>query len=368
MLDKGRISSIQLLLLLIITDASTAFLYGPAAAIQLTGRDSWLSVSVFSSIFGLAVALVCIGLARRFPQQTFTEYLPQILGSIPGKILAAIYTAVFIHYTAVIINEGSTFIHVALLRETPVVVLEVIGALAAIYVVYLGIEVIARQNEIVWPVWTFSLLIILILVAKEINPDNLRPFLENGIMPVIKGGAVTSPFRGEIFLLLMLFPYLNQKQEALKTAGYYVLAQAVLPGIITATIIGVFGDTVPTYMIFPTYSLARYISVAQFLERIQILMVVMWMAGVIIKAAVFYHSAAIAAASTLGLKNYQITLLPIAVVSVTISRVFYGTQLQLTNFLYKVWPYYGGAVQLLIPAIILLIAIMLKKGGETHHD
>lgn len=368
MLDKGRISSVQLLLLLIITDASTAFLYGPAAAIQLAGRDSWLSISVFASVAGLVIALVCIRLARRFPQQVFTEYLPQILGGIPGKILAGIYTAVFIQYTAVILNEGSAFIHTALLRETPVIAIEIIGALAAIYAVYLGIEVIVRQNELVWPVWTLSLLIILFLVAKEINPDNLRPFLENGVMPVIKGGAVTSTFRGECFVLLMLFPYLNQKQEALKTAGYFLVAQAVVSGVITAAIIGVFGDIVPTYMIFPTYNLARYISVAQFLERIQILFVVMWMAGVIIKISVFYHCAAIAAASTLGLKNYRITLLPIAAAIVVISRVFYGTQLQLTNFLYKIWPYYGNTVQFLIPALVLLTAIIRKKGEGKCHE
>lgn len=368
MLDKGRISSVQLLLLLIIADAATAFLYAPAAAIQLAGRDSWLSVSLFASVSGLAVALVSIGLASRFPQQVFTEYLPQILGGIPGKILAAVYTAVFIHYTAVIVNEGSTFLHVAFLRETPVMVLEIIGALAAIYGVYLGIEVIARQNELSWPVWALSLLLILLLVAKEINPDNLKPFLENGIMPVIKGGAVVSPFRGEVFLLLMLFPYLNKKQEALKTAGYYVLAQAVLPGIITAVIIGVFGDIVPTYLVFPTYNLARYISLAQFLERIQTLVVVMWMAGLIVKMAVFYHSAGIAAATTLGLKNYRVTLLPIVMATVVISRVFYGTHLQLTNFLFKIWPYYGGAVQFLIPALVLLIAIIRKKGEVKHHE
>lgn len=118
-------------------------------------------------------------------------------------------------------------------------------------------------------------------------------------------------------------------------------------------------------MVFPTYNLARYISVAQFLERIQILIVVMWMAGLIVKMAVFYHSAAIAAATTLGLKNYRITLLPIAIATVVISRVFYGTQLHLTNFLFKTRPYYGGAVQLLIPAIMLLIAIIRKKGGEN---
>mgnify|MGYP000979484987 CR=1 FL=1 len=365
MLDRGRISSVQLLLLLIIVDAATAFLFGPTAAIQLAGRDSWLSVSVIASAFGLAVALVCIALARRFSQQVFTAYLPQILGKIPGKILAAAYAAVFIHYTAVILNQGSTFIHVAFLRDTPPMILDIIAILAVIYAVYLGIEVIARQNEIVWPVWILSLVVIFILAAKEINPHNLKPFLENGIMPVLKGGLLICPFRGEVFILLMLFPYLNQKQEAIKTAGYFLLAQTVVPALIAATIVGVFGDVVPAALAFPAYNLARYISVAQFLERIQVLIVVMWMAGVIIKATVFFHSAAVAAASTLGLKNYQVTVLPIAVAVVAISKVFYGTHLQLTDFLFKIWPYYGFAVELLIPAVILLIAIIRKKGGKN---
>lgn len=364
MLDKGRITSVQLLFLLIITDAATAFLFIPAGIIQFAGRDSWLGTAVFASLFGLAVALVSIGLARRFPRQVLAEYLPEILGGIPGKILAAAYTAVFVHYTAVIVNECSTFIHVAFLRETPLTILEILIALAAVYGAYLGIEVIARQNELVWPVWLLSLFVVLLLVAKEINPDNLRPFLENGVLPVLKGSAVIGPFRGEIFLLLMLFPYLHRKREALKTAGYFLVAEAVISGTITAVIIGVFGDIVPTYMLFPIYELAWYISTAQFLERIQILIVVMWIAGVIVKMAVFYHSAAVAAAATLGLKNYRITILPIMAATVVISRVFYGTHLQLTDFLFKILPYYGPAVELLIPALILLIAIIRRKGGE----
>jgi spore germination protein KB len=367
MLDRGRISSVQLFLLLVLTEAATAFLYAPSAVIHMAGRDSWLAPSL-ASIFGLAVALVCIALAKRFPQQVFTEYLPQILGKIPGKILAGIYTAIFIHLTSVIINQSSTFIHVAFLRETPLLVIEVFIALTSIYGVYLGIEVIARQNELVWPVWTLSILIIILLVAKEINPDNFRPIVENGIMPIIKGSALVSPFRGEIFLLLMLFPYLNKKQEVYKTAVYYLLATAFVGGLITAVLIGVFGDVIPVYMVFPTYDLARYISVAQFLERIQILIVVMWILGGIVKMAVFFHTSAIAAATTLGLKNYRATLLPILAGTIIISRVFYGDHLRLADYLFNIFPYYGWAVELLIPALVLVIAVIFKKGGKFLRD
>ena len=176
----------------------------------MAGRDSWLT-PVIASIFGLAVALVCIALAKRFPQQVFTEYLPQILGRIPGKILAAIYAAVFIHYTAVIINQSSTFIHVAFLRETPLVAMEILIGLASIYGVYLGIEVIARQNELAFPVWVLSFLLIILLVAREINPDNFRPILENGIMPVIKGSAIVQPLPGRNISTAHAVPLPQQK-------------------------------------------------------------------------------------------------------------------------------------------------------------
>jgi len=364
MLDQGRISSVQLFLLLVISEAATAFLYAPSDVIKMAGRDSWLT-SVIPTISGLVVAVVCIALAKRFPQQVFTEYLPQILGKIPGKILAGVYTAVFIHLSSVIMNQSSAFIHVAFLRETPLVALEIIIGLASIYGVYLGIEVIARQNELVWPVWVLSIFIIILLVAESINPDNFRPFLEKGIMPVIKGSALFSSFRGEVFLLLMLYPYLNKKEDVYKSAVYHLLTTAVLLGIITAAIIGVFGELIPVYMVFPIYNLARYISLARFVERIQILIVVMWMFGVIVKLAVFYHSAAIAAANTLGLKNYRLTLLPILAGTIIISRLFYGDHLSLTHFLSHIFPYYGPVVELVIPALVLLIAVILKKGGKS---
>jgi len=71
-----------------------------------------------------------------------------------------------------------------------------------------------------------SILIIILLVAESINLDNFRPFLENGIMPVIESSALFSSFRGEIFLLLMLYPYLNKKEEVYKIAIYHLLTTA----------------------------------------------------------------------------------------------------------------------------------------------
>jgi spore germination protein KB len=363
-LDNGRISSVQLLLLLFILEASTGILYAPAKMAELAGRDSWLAASVVPTLYALLVVGVVIALARRFPFKVLTEYLPEVVGKIPGKLLAAAYAAFFIHITSVVLNEGSSFIHIAFLPETPVTVLDIVWAGVAIYGAYLGIECIARQNELVWPALAVSFFLTLILAARNLNIGNLKPVLENGLLPVIRGGILLAPWRGYVFLILMLFPYLNQKQEALKTTLLHLVLISLTAFCGMFVIIGVFGDLVTAHLVFPYFELVRYISLAHIIERLEILVVIIWVASVVVKLAVFYHSAGIATASTLGLKNYRTTLLPIAIITVILSRVLYGNYLKLDTFLFKTYPIYAPVVELAVPALILLIAVIRKKSGS----
>ena len=210
MLDKGRISSVQLLLLLYISEISTVFIILPAEIMRIAGPDGWLSVLLFDSIYGLAVVLVAVALAKRFPQQILTEYLPRVLGRVPGKLLALIYTGVFINLTSVIISENNLYITSVLMRETPHLVIDLIIIVVAMYGVFLGIEVIARQNEIVFLVYITSVIVLFALVVKDVNFNNFRPVLADGVGPVFKGSLIPAAYRGEVFILLMLYPYLNQ--------------------------------------------------------------------------------------------------------------------------------------------------------------
>jgi spore germination protein KB len=116
-------------------------------------------------------------------------------------------------------------------------------------------------------------------------------------------------------------------------------------------------------MIFPYFILSQYISLFHFIERLETLVMIIWVGGVAVKLAVFIHSSAIAAAGALGLKSYRVTLLPIAVIMVILSRVLYDTFFKLFDFLIYTWPPYATVVELVIPALILLVAVIRKKGG-----
>ena|GEM_PF-751445 len=352
-----------MLFIFLIFEAASGILYTPARVAALAGPDSWFALSLGDVFYGLLVLLVAVALGKRFPTQVFTEYLPAILGKVTGKLLAAAYALMFIHFGSLLLNEGSTFIQLALFSLTPPVVLDTLLAVVAIYGAYLGIEVIARENGMVAPAWILMVLLLLALAAKDINFSNLRPVLENGLLPVLRASLFHSGWRGEVFFLLMLYPYLNQKHEALKTGLLYLGTVMILTGVVHAVVVGVLGAPVTAHRIFPFVGLVRYISLGNFIERLEIVVIVFLIAAFIVKLAVIYHSAGIAVASTLGLKNYRVTLIPIALTAIILSRVLYGTYLKLSNYLFHPWPVEALIVELAIPALILLIAVIRKKAA-----
>jgi spore germination protein KB len=358
--EHGRISSVQLFLLLYITEISTTFLIIPGVLAKEAGTDSWLVSLVPVTVYGLAVALVCVSLAGRFPNQVFTEYLPRVAGRWPGKILAAAYIFFFVHVAAVILSQGANYIHTAFLRETPLLAIELLLLSVAVYGVYLGIEVIARQNTLVFALFMFSLLLLVTFVLEHFSFKNLLPVLENGMFPVLKASALIISWRGEVFFILMLYPYLNRKQEALRTASGVVVFSGISQSAITLVATGVFGAALLPNMVFSIHELVRYISIG-FLERMEVFIVVIWVAGLIVKLAIFIHAASTAAAHTLGLKNYRWFIVPATLAALVLSETIFRTSLQQHEFFTGMGRYYASIFQLLLPGLLLFTAVIRKR-------
>ena len=364
MLDNGRISSVQMFLILLVLEGSSAILYSPRGVAALAGPDSWLAVSLGDLLYGLVILLVALGLAKRFPVQTLGAYLPEIMGKIPGKLLSATYAVFILFYTSFILGQGFWYLQINFLPHTPRLVIVMVLAIAAIYGAYLGIEVIARETGMAALVWYTAALLLFLLAAKDIDSGNLRPAFENGPLPVLRAGIFHSTWRANIFAALFLYPYLNQKQEALKTGLWFLGIIIIIAATAQAVIVGVFGSPVTAHLDFPIEDLVRYISVANFLERLDSVFMTFWIGAIVCKLAIFYHAAGIITADTLGLKNYRVTLLPVVVASVVACELLFGTLSKMVDFQFKLAPVTTAVWVLAIPALILLIAVLRKKRAD----
>lgn len=361
-IEEGKISGSQFMWLLVTIVLPTAVLFIPALTIKEAGTSAWISGGVTATIWGLVIIWITSTLGERFPGMTFVDYSSQIVGKYPGRFLGFFYMIVFIYVNVLVVREFGEFLVTAFMPETPLIVFNFFLLALAASAVRNGVEVIARMNHFVVSLMFFALIFIFTLVFGEADFKNLTPFLEGGIKPIIHSSLTPMGWRGELVLLMILLPYLNNYKEA-RYAGYKatILLGAVLAIDIIMALV-VFGQQAANY-VFPIHTLATYISVAGFVERVEAFVLALWVAGITMKVSIWYYCITVTAARTFNLKDYKPIVIPLGVIQLAWSYTAFDNIRQLVEFFEEPWITFALFFEFVIPVSLLLLAVLRKKGG-----
>src|SRR5206468_3066542 len=140
MLEKGKISALQMGIMMYPTIVATAILLVPAATVQSAGRDMWLS-PILASFIGFFSVYTMVQLNNLYPKETIIQCSTHILTLIPGKVIGFIFLFVFLHNIGGIVRSFAEFVQGAFLPRTPSVVVMGIMILACAFTVRAGVEV-----------------------------------------------------------------------------------------------------------------------------------------------------------------------------------------------------------------------------------
>ena len=182
-------------------------------------------------------------------------------------------------------NVGD-FITTIVMPETPIQIVHWIFVLAVLMAVSLGLEVIARSSEIFLPWVVFLLLILIVFLVPQIQFDRIQPVFESGTKAILHGSLsiISIPYL-ELTVFLMLYPYVNHPEKI----GPSYLKGGVLGGlviiIVTMLCVFVLGWDFTARHTFPSYTLAKKIQVGEFLQRIEVLVAVIWFLTIFFKLA-----------------------------------------------------------------------------------
>ncbi|MBU8757679.1 spore germination protein, partial [Priestia megaterium] len=146
---------------------------------------------------------------------------------------------------------------------------------------------------------------ILIVCSGLIDFTNLKPVLEEGILPVLKVAftqIIYFPF-AEAIVFIMILPYLKTQEKAKAT----MLCATGLSGInLTITMlinISVLGVDLTERSQFPLLSTVQSIQVADFLERLDVFFMLGLVIGGFIKISVLLYAAVIGTANLFKIKS-----------------------------------------------------------------
>lgn len=361
--EEGFIHARQAAILMWFNVLPTAIIFLPSFLARRAQQDAWLAV-ILAILLTLPLGFVLTWLGTRFPHLTLFQYSEIILGKILGKAISIFYILALIQLNALVLREFSEFLVSAVMPETPLLVFTVTLAAVAVYGARNGIEVISRSAEFVMPLMVVFILTILSLVTPEMSSRNLFPILEKGVKPVLSGAIVVLGFTGEISLLAGISGFINPPQGIRMSVIVGLAGVFLFLWLVVLSSILVFGSAETGRLTFAVFSLARMISIANFLERIEVLFMAIWVAGIFIKVTLSLYIAALGLATVTELADFRTLCAPLAAFMVTLSILLFKNISHLLIYLEEIIPIWGFLWEFGIPIFLALVAVIRKVKGE----
>ncbi len=277
---KTRMSPLQLAIVIAITMIGiSGQVMRPI--LEASGHGAWLAVLAGATVF-YSAAWLMIKLGEMFPDESFAEYLPRLLGRWPGGAVVWLAVLVFFLQAALVLQGVSREITFFMFDRTPFEVVEACLLLVCVYCCLQDWGTIVRVVQFVFftalPPWLF-LLAVSLLRFRFINFLPLWPEDAAGMA----AGALHSWnfFEGyECVLLLLPLVYKGNVKPAKAVAGAFALAAGVFMLRIVLAI-GVLTLEGAKNIPFPMLTIVRTVEIpGTFLERLDTYFLVFWVQGI----------------------------------------------------------------------------------------
>ncbi|GIN71930.1 spore germination protein KB [Bacillus sp. J14TS2] len=364
-MESAKISPFQLFVLILLFELGSALLY----PLGITAKqDAWLAI-LFAMVGGFGIFFIHYALYHYYPDQLPTTYTQRILGKFFGKIAAFIYMLFILYLAARALRDFGEMLAILGYPQTPLVINHFLLILVVIYAVRKGIEVIGRAGEILFTlIYVLAIFGFIFIIASDlIHLSNLKPFLEDGILPVLKTAftrVVFFPF-GEVFVYAMIFPYVNQPKKVKKAGILALLLIGINLAISTAINISVLGYTKIERTQFPLLNTIQAIEIAEFLQRLDIFFMLSLIILGFFKVAIYFYVVIIGTADLFKIRESAKLAFPLAFVVIFLSIVVANNSLEHIEEAKKIASIYIQLpFQVLIPALLLLIAFFKKRKGK----
>ncbi|MDB4893836.1 MAG: gerXB [Firmicutes bacterium] len=361
--EEGHISLRQGFVLAYTVMVAKLFLQYPEFLVDVGGPAGWLVALVMTG-FALLLFLPVVALVRRFPGDGLAAIGERVAGPVLGTLITLVISAWLFVDTAFTVRGFSETFLIAIVPATPPTVLMIVGMLGVAYASYQGLEAMARTAQVLFPLILVGTLVGVIMDLPRADPSRLFPILGHGLPSLVGGGFIMSGMAGEVIILLA-FGYAFRDAKAFRSSALLsILLFGLTASFIVAVLIMTFGAPDAAQQPFPMYRLARMIYLGRFVQRMESIIVMLWFFAAAVRVSVTFHACVVSLAGALRLPYYR-PLIPVIVVLV-ISLAMAPEDLIAVLRTDRDWIRPLGIGIILLPALLLVIAMVRKKGGQTH--
>lgn len=344
------------LIIMFIIGSSSIYVMGVEAE-----KDVWIAI-LLSIFMAFPVILVYARIHYIFPDRNLFDVIEICLGKIIGKGFIIVYVFFLIDTGSAVLRNYGNFVSTTSLRDTPLVIPMICLCMLSAWVAKEGVETLGRWAVIFSIIPISVIFIIALLLASEMDINNVRPVFSNGIKPILKGayGSFSFPF-AQILPLTMIFSGFKIKKDSYKIYSLGLLiggAVIFLTSLINILVLGVNGITT---LNFPTYDLTTRIGFSDILKRAEVIPAIVFVLGGFVKISIYLLAICIGIAKIFKCSDFRFIVLPISLLVINYSYLSFEGIIDYTAWSNDVWIYYVFPFHVIIPIIIWIIGEIKKK-------
>ena len=242
--------------------------------------------------------------------------LAEMIGKKWLKIIVGVvvFVVLLINYSSIIRIFPET-VKIVLLQDFKIEFIIPIFMLAIGIGAYIGLEPIARVNNMFMPLAGIVLLLSLILLIPYFNINNIFPILGNGVYSITVKGINTISLFSDILLLNILLPYCENTSEAKKSGWRAIYISATIGVVILLSYCLIYPYPVSREFMIPVYQLSRVIHLGNFFSRFEVIFQFVWSILVLIYSSIYVYALCYVWQITFDLKYYKPLILPVVIIS-----------------------------------------------------
>ncbi|PAK54291.1 endospore germination permease [Paenibacillus sp. 7541] len=364
MARQKQISSRQFYIMTFGLTVGTSILVTPSGQVHTAREDAWIA-SIFSLLINLLMVLMYIGIVRLYPGKTIFEIHEQVLGKVLGKALNLLYLFYFLILTGTLLGNLGFFLTSEIMPETPTEVIQLLFLLSAVICARMGPIILARVGELAFPWIVFLFLVLVLGLIPQIEWDYIKPVLEEGWGPVLTAGLHSSMFQ-ELIVLLVFFSLVNKRKDGERAYVLGAFSGEVVLAIITTLSVLVMGIEQTENSTFPAFALAKTINVGNFFQRVEGILITLWVLTFFLKISLLFLSILEGLQSVFGLKEQRSLIYPLSIIFIIVSWNTYINTVYVSDIIQNVWVGYAMLHLIAIPLLVLLIGAVRRKllGGR----
>ncbi|MBP1964537.1 GerAB/ArcD/ProY family transporter [Paenibacillus aceris] len=369
-MENLKLKPTQLFLIMLLFEIGTPVVFNPGLSAR---KDAWM-VPLLSMLIASVLYYIYIRMFKQRTDVTLIGYIRLVIGKQAGSLLGFMYVIYFLYLASRNIRDYSELLADTILDNTPLFIISSSMLVTISYVLWLGLTTLARMAQIFIFLNLFMLILmaLFIILSGVIQTENLFPVLEEGWKPVISAipSAYNFPF-AEMIVFTMFFPYLAKPQSALKIGLTAMWVTGIILSIILVFDIWVLGPNMAARSNFPLLTVVRMINIADFIQRLDPLLILTLIVGVFFKVSIYFYAGMIGAAELFHIGNHRRLIAPVAVVILYSSLIVSENMADhlkegLKILPVQVHPYLRIAIPLMLLIIGSFRKLSLQREGERN--